>query len=146
MTEASLWSVRDQQALTATFSIQKKVSQMNWMNLLAGAIGAHQHPEYHDFVNRYDKGRPWNGYSDSEVMSRYQQVAPHLPPEAYHDVAREAFDRLTPEEREQFAQWLHERTQQAGVPVQGFAGASPSSQWQNPAWQTPAFLAQTRVC
>lgn len=36
MTEASLWSVRDQQALTATFSIQKKVSQMNWMNLLAG--------------------------------------------------------------------------------------------------------------
>ena len=60
-------------------------------------------------------------------MSPYQQVAPHLPPEAYHDVAREAFDRLTPEEREQFAQWLHEGTQQAGVPVQGFAGASPSA-------------------
>lgn len=79
-------------------------------------------------------------------MSRYQQVAPHLPPEAYHDVAREAFDRLPPEEREQFAQWLHERTQKPAFPSRVSLEQAPPVNGRIRQWQNPAFLAQTLVC
>ena len=50
-------------------------------------------------------------------MSRYQQVAPRLPPDVYQQSAQEAFARLSPQERLQFGQQLRQRAQQQNVNI-----------------------------
>ncbi|MGI8486699.1 MAG: hypothetical protein ACR2OU_20880 [Thermomicrobiales bacterium] len=62
-----------------------------------------------DFVNRYEQGAPADGISADEAVTNYQAVAGQLSPQELEDSADEAFQRLSPEERSQFAQWLKER-------------------------------------
>ncbi len=45
--------------------------------------GGQQQQDYQGVVNRYDQGHPSEGYSDQEVMNRYQQIAPNLSPQQY---------------------------------------------------------------
>ena len=85
-------------------------------NLLGGG---QQRQDYQDFVNRYDRGHPSEGYSNQEVANRYQQIAPNLPPNVYQESAEESFARLSPEERAEFARWLQTRAQQQHVDVPG---------------------------
>ncbi len=77
-----------------------------------GGGGQQQQQEFQDFVNRYEQGPPWAGISAQEAMSRYQQVAPQLPPDVYQQSAQEAFARLTPQQRLQFGQQLRQGLQQ----------------------------------
>ena len=65
------------------------------MGLLQGLLGS-QREEFDDFVNRYDQGAPWDGISQEEAVSRYQQVATQVPPDVYEQSAEEAFSRLSP--------------------------------------------------
>ncbi len=62
-----------------------------------------------DFVNRYEQGPPYQGISDEEAYHNYRQVAGQLPPQEYEESAAEAFQRLSPQERRQFAQMLQQR-------------------------------------
>ena len=82
--------------------------------------GGQQRQDYQDFVNRYEQGPPHNGYSDQEVIDRYQQVAPQLPPQTYQQAAQAAFERMSPEERGQFAQYVQRQAQQQGMALPGF--------------------------
>ena len=86
---------------------------MSFLEQLLG--GGQQRQEYQDFVNRYDQGEPWEGISDQEAMQRYQQVARQLPPDQYEQAAQDAFARMTPQQRRQFAQHLRQRAQQQQV-------------------------------
>ncbi len=88
---------------------------MSFLESLMG--GGQQRQEMQDFVNRYDQGAPWTGISDQEAVSRYQQVAPQLPPDVYQQSAQEAFARLSPQERLQFGQQLRQRAQQQNVNI-----------------------------
>jgi hypothetical protein len=49
-----------------------------------------QQQEYQDFVGRYQQGAPHEGYTDQEVMQRYQQVAPNLSPQEYQAAGQSA--------------------------------------------------------
>ena len=62
-----------------------------------------------DFVSRYEQGPPYAGISDEEAYHNYRQVAGRLPPRDYEESAAEAFQRLSPQERMQFAQLLQQR-------------------------------------
>lgn len=64
-----------------------------------------------DFINRYETGAPHENIDDDEVVNNYQRVAGRLSPQEFEDSAAEAYERLSPEERRQFAQYL----QQQGV-------------------------------
>ena len=57
-----------------------------------------------DFINRYQQGS--HGISDEEAANRYRQVARQLPPDDYLQAAKEAFARMSPEERVQFGRYL----------------------------------------
>ena len=81
-------------------------------NLLGGG---QQRQEYQDYVNRYDQGHPSQGYSNQEVADRYQQVARQLPPDVYQQSAEEAFNRMSPQERQEFGRYLQQRAQQQGM-------------------------------
>ena len=52
--------------------------------------------EYQDYANRYEQGPAWEGYSDQEVLDRYDSVAHKVSPREYEQATREAFDRLSP--------------------------------------------------
>ncbi|MGI8484751.1 MAG: hypothetical protein ACR2OU_10870 [Thermomicrobiales bacterium] len=62
-----------------------------------------------DFVNRYEQGAPADGITADEAVSNYQAVAGQISPQELEDSADEAFQRLSPDERREFAQWLKER-------------------------------------
>lgn len=103
------------------------------MNILEGLMGSGAHHEdYQDFANRYDRGHPSEGYTDEEVLSRHQQVAAELSPEQYQEAAQQAFERLSPQEREEFVQYL----QQQGYQNPALTGASSRQQ------QDAGFLSQ----
>ena len=85
-------------------------------SLMGGGQGCGQQgQDFQDFVNRYEQGPPWAGISAQEAMSRYQQVAPHLPPDVYQESAQEAFARLSPQERRQLARQLRPLAQQQNL-------------------------------
>src|SRR5215217_5437274 len=65
-----------------------------------------------DFINRYQQGP--HGISDEEAANRYRQVARQLPPDDYLQAAKEAFARMSPEERVQFGSYLGQQAQQQG--------------------------------
>ena len=86
---------------------------VNFLQQMLG--GGQQRQEYEDFVNRYDQGPPWAGISDQEAVSRYEQVATQLPPDAYQQSAEAAFSRMSPQERAQLMQMMRQRAQQQGM-------------------------------
>ena len=107
------------------------------MNMLEHLLGGQQQGEFQDFANRYEQGAPQDGYSGQEVMDRYSQIAPHLPANNYVQAAEQAFERMPPQQRQEFGQFLQQQAQQQGVNIPQFSqGASPSQ------FQNSGFLAQ----
>ena len=85
-------------------------------NLLQQLMGGgQQQQELQGFVQRYDQGPPYDGFSDQEAIDRYQQVATRLPPDVYQQSATEAFSRMSPQERAQLTQYMRQRASQQGV-------------------------------
>jgi len=121
--------------------------------LLQNLLGSpQQQQDSQDFVQRYQQGPPSEGYSDQEVLNRYQQVAPQLPPDLYQQSAEQAFARLSPQERQQFYEFMQQRAQQQGMPMPGPAGGGMPMNSPDPRalaqmttqmhQQQPGFLAQ----
>ena len=62
-----------------------------------------------DFVGRYERGAPDEGYTADEALHNYRRVAEHASPHDYEESAAEAFQRLSPQERTQLAQLMEQR-------------------------------------
>lgn len=108
------------------------------MGLLDSLLGTpERQQEYQNYVSRYQQGPPHEGYSDQEVVQRYQQVAPQLPPDEYQRAAEQSFSRLSPQQRMQFGQYMQQQAQLQNTPVQGFGqGVGPEM------YEDPRYLAQ----
>ena len=81
---------------------------MDLFEVLLG--GGKKRQEYEDFTRRYDQGRPWEGYSDREVLDRYGEVAHTMPAADYEAAVRDALSRLSPEEQAELLQTIQART------------------------------------
>jgi hypothetical protein len=108
------------------------------MGLLDSVLGnPQQQQDFQTYVQRYQQGAPHEGYSDQEVLQRYQQVAPQLGPQEYQSAAEQAFNRMSPDQRVQFGQYVEQQLQSQGMPMQGFGqGGGPQ------AYQDPGYLAR----
>ncbi len=71
--------------------------------------GGQRQKDYKDFVDRYERGNPSEGYSDQEVLKRYGEVSHAVPPDQYAQAAREALGKLSPEERAEFLKRCEQR-------------------------------------
>jgi hypothetical protein len=91
------------------------------MNILEKIVGE-KRTEFSDFMKRYDQGRPDEGYADDEVRSRYNEVASRLSDDEYEDSAREAFDRMSPQERREFYSQLRQTAGREGFDPSQFNG------------------------
>jgi hypothetical protein len=79
---------------------------MSLMDLLRP--GGNRRDEYEDFVNRYEDGDPSEGYDADEARSRYDEVAGELSDDDYELSAREAFERLSPQQRRELGRMLRQ--------------------------------------
>ena len=93
------------------------------MNDISQMLGGQTPAGLGDLISKFEAGQH-DQVSDSTVHDTYGQVASQLPPDQYVAAARAAFDRLTPEQRSQFAQELQAKSQQLGLP--GLGGTVPS--------------------
>ncbi len=85
------------------------------MDFLGNLLGREdRRQEYRDFTDRYDEGAPYDRISEEEAANRYREVAPNLSEDDYRLSAREAFERMSPEERLEFGRMLSEEAQQRG--------------------------------
>jgi hypothetical protein len=69
--------------------------------------------EHKDFIDRYQQGP--RAVSGQEAASRYEQVAPNLPPDVYQQSAQDVFSQMTPQQREQLGQQLIQSAQQQNL-------------------------------
>jgi hypothetical protein len=87
--------------------------------------GGQRQKEYSDFVDRYEQGKPSEGYSDQEVLKRYSDVSHAVPPNQYTQAAIEALGKLSPEDRAAFMKMLQERAAARGVAMPGQLAPEP---------------------
>ena len=96
------------------------------MGILDDLLGNEQlQKQYKDFVKRYDQGAPSEGYSDQEVLERYDEVSHAVPPDQYAQAAQEALSKLSPEERAAFVKMLQERAAARGVELPRKVASDP---------------------
>jgi hypothetical protein len=80
------------------------------LSSILGPSGA----QLNDIVTKFNQGQH-EEVPDGDVHQTYSQVAAQLPQDQYVQAARDAFEKLTPEQREQLAQELQARAQQQGI-------------------------------
>ena len=49
---------------------------------------------YREFIDRYEKGAPWAGYTDLEVRGRYQALIPLLSADQFAWAAEQSLERF----------------------------------------------------
>jgi hypothetical protein len=74
-----------------------------------------QRQQFDDFSQRYQQGAPWDGISDDEAYQHYSQFSGRVPPDVYEESARDAFDRLDPNQRAEFGRYLQARARDQGI-------------------------------
>src|SRR5947208_13623896 len=87
--------------------------------------GGRRQNEYKDFVNRYEQGVPSEGYSDQEVLKRYDEVSHAVAPDQYAQAAQEALSKLSPEQRAAFVKMLQDQAAARGVTLPRQAAREP---------------------
>ena len=77
---------------------------MSLMDMLRQGGG--RRDEYEDFVKRFEEGDPTEGYDEDEARRRYDEVDGELDDDEYELSAREAFERLAPDQRRELGRLL----------------------------------------
>jgi hypothetical protein len=72
---------------------------------------------YQKFIDRYEKGAPWEGYTDLEVQGRYQALIPLLSPEQFVWAAEQSLERFSPQNRMLFGQYIQQQAQEVGLRI-----------------------------
>jgi hypothetical protein len=85
------------------------------MGLMDMLSGGKRREEYEDFVGRYEQGEPWEGIEDDEARNRHDEVASNVSDDDYELSAREAYERLSPQQRKEFAGMLRQQGRQGNV-------------------------------
>lgn len=62
-----------------------------------------------DFISRYEQGPVDQGYSDEEAYEQFQRVSQHADPDTIQRASEQAFSRMDPQQRAQFAQQLQQQ-------------------------------------
>ncbi len=102
------------------------------MGLLDGLLGAMGQQGAGDFIQRFERGAPWDGIGDHEALDHYGRVAGSLAPDEYRDSAREAFSRFSPDERRQYGELLQQQARRQDFGFHGVEGGGADDRLQDP--------------
>jgi hypothetical protein len=81
----------------------------NLVNNLGGA-------DIQSMLSKFTQGQH-DQVPDDQVRNTYSQVAPQLSQDQYVQAARDAFEKLSPEQRDQLAREIQTRAQQQGITI-----------------------------
>ena len=87
---------------------------------ISDLLGGEKRQDYDDFVERYDQGEPWEGIDEDEARTRYDEVSSNLSDDDYELSAREAYERLGPDQRRELARMLRQQGRQQNVDLGEF--------------------------
>ena len=62
-----------------------------------------------DFVDRYERGAPYEGIDDDEVIQNYRATAGRLSPQEFEEATAESLGRLSREERRELRRRLRQQ-------------------------------------
>ena len=62
-----------------------------------------------DFVERYERGRPYDDIDDDEVIQNYRATAGRLSPQEYEEATAESLGRLSREERRELRRRMRQQ-------------------------------------
>jgi len=62
-----------------------------------------------DFVDRYERGAPYEGIDDDEVIQNYRATAGRLSPQEFEEATGESLSRLSREERRELRRRLRQQ-------------------------------------
>jgi hypothetical protein len=93
------------------------------MKDLSGLLGGQLGSNLQGLINQFQQGQH-ESVPDDQVASAYSQVATGLPQDQYEQAARDAFSKLSPEQRSEFLRSLQGQTQQTGVATGAVQSAS----------------------
>ena len=85
------------------------------MSNLIEQITGGRRGEFEDFVGRVEQGEPHEGFSEDEARSRHDELAAHLSDDDYELSAQQAFERLAPDQRREFARMLRSQARNRNV-------------------------------
>lgn len=88
---------------------------MQGLGKLQDLLGGGRKQEYEDFVDRYEEGEPADGIDDDEAVTRYDEVSSQLDDDDYELSAKEAFERMKPQERKELARMLRQGSRERNV-------------------------------
>ena len=122
--------LRPHHAATEGAQAPRKGTVVGLLDQLMG--GGERRQDYQDFTDRYEQGQPHEGYDDQEVASRYQEVAGEVDPETYRSSAHQAFEKMSPDDRTEYARQLNEQAGSQGIdtgvaPGGGVPGNDPAT-------------------
>ncbi len=80
-----------------------------------GAAGDEQKAKAEDFINRYQTGKPSEGYSDEEAVQALKEVSKVATPEQMQKALQQSVANLPEDERAQFNQMLQDRKAGTGT-------------------------------
>jgi len=80
-----------------------------------GAAGEEQKKKAQDFIDRYQTGKPTEGYSDEEAVQHFRQAAQVATPAQMQAAFKQAVAGLPENDRAQFNQMLQERKAGKGM-------------------------------
>ena len=80
-----------------------------------GAAGEEEKKKAEDFINRYQTGKPTEGYTDQEALQQLQQAARVATPEQMQAAFKQSVANLPENERAQFNQMLQDRKAGKGM-------------------------------
>jgi hypothetical protein len=86
------------------------------MGSLSDILGGQMPAGLNQLIGQFDQGEHEQA-DDQQVQQAYGQVASQLPQDQYVQAAQEAFSRLTPEQRAEFARQLQSHAAQRGLPI-----------------------------
>jgi hypothetical protein len=101
------------------------------MGLLDGILGSMGQQGAGDFIQRFERGAPWDGIGDHEALDHYGRVAGSLQPDEYRESAREAFSRFSPDERRQYGELLRQQARRQDFGLQDL-GEGQDERLQDP--------------
>ena len=103
------------------------------MGSLSDRMSGGRREEYRDFAERYDKDAPpYESISDEEALDLYREVAAELSEEDYRNAAREAFSKMSPEERMEFGRQLRDQSIQLDLDFPGRSAEDRDDHFEDP--------------
>ena len=90
-----------------------------------------------DYISRYEQGPVDQGYDEDEAFEHFQRVSQHADPDTMQRASEQAFARMNPDERQQFAQYLQQQgggqfSDRMSSDPRDMAGMVSQMQRQNP--------------